>query len=216
VVNRLGLRTLKGKRVSGQTFGQMLRNPPYAGRLRVPRWDMQPARGAFEAIVSEELFERTQAVSEGPSADRHAPRAQQPGIPAPSVRAVWPVRRRSLGGRFSARSFSTCGKRSGRWPARDQNRAKGAGGTEGTEGAARGRVSLPAGDRPCDVPGREGPARPRDRARQDSRARGQTRRDGRRGRRRVRRARAHERGEALAGVLTRAKQRLQQLLFLGV
>ena len=62
-----GLRTLRGKPVSKQTFTQMLRNPVYAGWVQVEGWgDRQ--RGDFEPLVNQELFDTVQSVLSGKSA----------------------------------------------------------------------------------------------------------------------------------------------------
>jgi site-specific DNA recombinase len=60
----LGLRTLTGQKVSGQTFDRMLRNPLYAGHVGVRGWEVSVA-GTHEAIVSKEVFDRVQAVLAG-------------------------------------------------------------------------------------------------------------------------------------------------------
>jgi len=66
IVNDLGLRTTrKGANVTMQTFQQTLRNPIYAGWLTVKRWGVEPRRGNFEPIVSDEVFDRVQAVLDG-------------------------------------------------------------------------------------------------------------------------------------------------------
>lgn len=66
IVSDMGLKTLRGEPVSPQTFDKMLRNRMYAGWLSVASWaDLEPKRGDFEAIISDELFERAQAVLDG-------------------------------------------------------------------------------------------------------------------------------------------------------
>lgn len=66
MMSDLGLRSLRGKPVSPQTFQQMVRNPIYAGLMRVKGWsDYPPQRGSFDPIVSEELFSRVQDVLDG-------------------------------------------------------------------------------------------------------------------------------------------------------
>jgi site-specific DNA recombinase len=59
-----GLRTLKGKPISPQTFGQLLRRGVYAGRITVKGWADRVA-GDFEALVSQETFDKVQAVLDG-------------------------------------------------------------------------------------------------------------------------------------------------------
>ncbi len=60
-VTALGLRTKKGKRLSDQSFASMVRNPIYAGWMRVPRFDFE-GPGDFESIVDRDLFDAAQAV----------------------------------------------------------------------------------------------------------------------------------------------------------
>jgi site-specific DNA recombinase len=60
-VSRRGLLTLKGHRVSPQTFGMMLRNPLYKGQVGVEEWgETYPAR--FESLVTEAVFDRVQSL----------------------------------------------------------------------------------------------------------------------------------------------------------
>jgi len=66
-ITAMGLRTRQGKVVTRQTFQQMLRKPIYAGLLCVPQWGIDRVKGDFESLVSEETFERVQAVLEGRS-----------------------------------------------------------------------------------------------------------------------------------------------------
>ena len=63
-VNALGLRTLKGKPISSESFDRLLRNPRYAGLLSVESWDLQSA-GNYEPLVSVELFQRVQDILTG-------------------------------------------------------------------------------------------------------------------------------------------------------
>ena len=64
IINSKGLTTRNGKRLSGQTFFQLLRKPIYAGILSVPTWGIrQPSNSA--ALVDLETFERVQALLEG-------------------------------------------------------------------------------------------------------------------------------------------------------
>ena len=63
-VTALGLRNYRGEPMSTQVFDGMLVNPLYAGWLVVPQWDVRE-RGAFEPIVSDELFEAVQARLDG-------------------------------------------------------------------------------------------------------------------------------------------------------
>ncbi len=60
-VTSLGLQTKRGKTLSLQSFGTLLRNPLYAGRISVPKWDFE-GLGDFEPLVNAELFARVQSV----------------------------------------------------------------------------------------------------------------------------------------------------------
>jgi DNA invertase Pin-like site-specific DNA recombinase len=63
-MDRRGLRSLQGRRLTSETFNQLLRNPFYAGRLVVPSWGIDRP-GAHLPLVSEELFLRVQALLAG-------------------------------------------------------------------------------------------------------------------------------------------------------
>jgi site-specific DNA recombinase len=66
VITELGLRTRKGGKVSMQTFHQTLRKPIYAGWLTVKSWgDLEPMRGDFEPLVTDDTFKTVQAVLDG-------------------------------------------------------------------------------------------------------------------------------------------------------
>lgn len=76
VLNRLnsqGLRTRRGRPLSPQTFNSLLRNPVYAGRIVVGKFDVATA-GDFEPLVSELLFRRVQArlAGRGLASSRHS------------------------------------------------------------------------------------------------------------------------------------------------
>lgn len=58
-VTALGLRTVRGNKLSAQTFNELLKKSIYCGRIDV--WQ-KGVRGDFESIVPEELFERVQIV----------------------------------------------------------------------------------------------------------------------------------------------------------
>jgi len=63
-VNCAGLQTAKGRPLSQQTFEQLLRKPVYAGWVVVKGWD-EHRRGDFEQLVSQEIFDRVQALLAG-------------------------------------------------------------------------------------------------------------------------------------------------------
>lgn len=54
-VTDLGLRTKKGKAMSPQSFGQMLRRELYTGIIESVAWQLR-IKGAFQSVVSEALF----------------------------------------------------------------------------------------------------------------------------------------------------------------
>lgn len=62
-----GFTMQNGKAISLQTVSKTLRNPAYAGFLRLPSWGVD-VRGDWEALVSEETFNRAQVrlAGEGP------------------------------------------------------------------------------------------------------------------------------------------------------
>jgi len=64
IVSGLGLRTKTGMKLSGQTFGQLLRKPIYVGVLEVKGWSIQKS-GDFPPIVSRDTFERVQLLLDG-------------------------------------------------------------------------------------------------------------------------------------------------------
>jgi len=64
IVTAAGLRTKKNKKLSSQSFSACLKNPIYAGILRVPEWDVE-VRGNFTPLVSESTFEQVQRVLTG-------------------------------------------------------------------------------------------------------------------------------------------------------
>ena len=66
-VTARGLTTQTGKPLTAQSFGALLRNPVYAGWLRVPKWDVS-ARGDFHALVPEAVFRRVQRLLDGKGA----------------------------------------------------------------------------------------------------------------------------------------------------
>ena len=60
-ITALGLRSKRGRPLSLQTFGSMLRNPIYKGLLVVPGFGLTGLRGDFRPLVPELVFERVQA-----------------------------------------------------------------------------------------------------------------------------------------------------------
>jgi len=60
-LNALGLRTLKGKRISVQTFHHILRNAFYAGWVQVKKW-AEMRQGQFEPLIDQATFDKVQAI----------------------------------------------------------------------------------------------------------------------------------------------------------
>jgi hypothetical protein len=59
-----GLRSRKGLTLSPQSFGQLMRNPIYIGKIESPDYGVS-TRGDFEPIVDEATFYRAQGVLDG-------------------------------------------------------------------------------------------------------------------------------------------------------
>ena len=64
MVTDLGLRTASGKLLSQQTLDRMLENPLYAGWMAVQGWGGKQ-RGNFDPLVTQELFDKVQAILRG-------------------------------------------------------------------------------------------------------------------------------------------------------
>ena len=64
VVTRLGLTTKRGRRVSPQTFNEMLRKPFYVGVLEVPKWGIRQPSNA-PALASRAVFDKVQSLLNG-------------------------------------------------------------------------------------------------------------------------------------------------------
>jgi site-specific DNA recombinase len=90
IVTSEGLCSRSGKPLSDKTFHHMLRNPLYAGWVSLKTHpETPPTRGLHEPIVSQETFDRVQAILEG----------RKPLVP----------RRRKLHPDFPLRSLVRCG-----------------------------------------------------------------------------------------------------------
>jgi site-specific DNA recombinase len=59
-----GLRSRKGLKLSPQSFGQMMRNPIYAGKVESPDYGVS-TKGDFDPLVDEATFYRAQGVVDG-------------------------------------------------------------------------------------------------------------------------------------------------------
>ena len=60
-----GLTNRRGKPLTSQAIGMLLRNQLYAGIVDVPEYGVRAKRGDFESLISEELFYRVQAILSG-------------------------------------------------------------------------------------------------------------------------------------------------------
>jgi site-specific DNA recombinase len=60
-VRNWGLTNRRGKPLTSQAIGMLLRNQLYAGIVDVPEYGVRGKRGDFEPLISEELFYRAQA-----------------------------------------------------------------------------------------------------------------------------------------------------------
>ena len=75
----LGLRTRKGRELALQSFHSLLRNPLYAGRIE-SAWGIR-VQGDFEALVSEEMFDRVQQLLRGNGGRSGRHKARNPDFP---------------------------------------------------------------------------------------------------------------------------------------
>lgn len=64
-VTALGLLSRRGRPLTAQTFGTLLRNPIYAGFLDVGSFGLKRTRGDFEALIPDTLFYRVQSALGG-------------------------------------------------------------------------------------------------------------------------------------------------------
>ena len=74
-----GLRSSQGRPLTPQSFGALLRNPIYAGRIVVPKWDMDVRRD-LEPLVSPAMFDAAQPNRDAP-ATKSGPHLDQPDFP---------------------------------------------------------------------------------------------------------------------------------------
>jgi hypothetical protein len=82
IVTTEGLTTRSGKPVATQSFDHMLRNPVYAGWVSLKSDpDTAPVRGLHTPLVTQELFDRVQAVLDGRKPPAIARRKINPDFP---------------------------------------------------------------------------------------------------------------------------------------
>ena len=79
-VTALGLTTQRGRGLSPQTLGALLRNRIYAGWIEVPSFGVS-VQGDFTALVSEELFQRVQKLLDGKGVALKPHRRNHPDFP---------------------------------------------------------------------------------------------------------------------------------------
>ena len=60
-----GLTNRRGRPLTSQAIGMLLRNQLYAGIVDVPEYSIRRRRGDFEPLISEDLFYRVQAILSG-------------------------------------------------------------------------------------------------------------------------------------------------------
>ncbi len=79
-----GLRTRKGRDVSSQTFRAILRNPIYAGRVEVSKWQIS-RDGDFQAIIDKATFGSVQRRLDGKRTETRAYARQRADFPLRSL-----------------------------------------------------------------------------------------------------------------------------------
>ena len=79
-VSELGLRSVRGNVLTPQTFGSMLRNHLYKGRVVVPKWDID-VKGDFEPLIEPSLFDAVQDVLDGRSPSKANRTRNHPDFP---------------------------------------------------------------------------------------------------------------------------------------
>ncbi len=78
--SKLGLRSVRGNLLTPQTFGSMLRNPLYIGRVVVPKWDID-VEGDFEPLIDSSTFHAVQHVLDGRSPSKVNRTRNHPDFP---------------------------------------------------------------------------------------------------------------------------------------
>jgi len=86
-----GLRSRKGLTLSPQSFGQLMRNPIYIGRIESPDYGVS-TRGDFEPVVDEATYYRAQAVLDGRVVVSGPRQRNRPGLSAARLRALRSLR----------------------------------------------------------------------------------------------------------------------------
>ena len=82
IVTDQGLMTASGKRLSPQTLQAVLRNPLYAGWVTLPSDEsFEPVRGLHEPLISQDTFDRVQAILDGRKLTAAPKRKFNPAFP---------------------------------------------------------------------------------------------------------------------------------------
>jgi DNA invertase Pin-like site-specific DNA recombinase len=89
-----GLRSKKGLTISPQSFGQMMRNPIYAGKIESPDYGVS-TQGNFEPLVDEATFYPCPSRPRRPHRRYRAAPTESPRLPAARFRALRHVRSRA-------------------------------------------------------------------------------------------------------------------------
>jgi DNA invertase Pin-like site-specific DNA recombinase len=105
IVTEEGLVTARGLPLSPQTFQAILRNPLYAGLLRLQNdGNSELIRGLHEPIINRELFERVQAILEGRKPNTAPKRKFNPELPLKCFVRCAPCRTPLTGGLAQGRT----------------------------------------------------------------------------------------------------------------
>ena len=83
-----GLTNRRGRPLTSQAIGVLLRNQLYAGIVDVTEYGVRGKRGDFEPLISEDLFYRVQAVLSGRLPSTTPTAAGAPGLPTARLRAL--------------------------------------------------------------------------------------------------------------------------------
>src|SRR5262245_6402868 len=80
-VRSWGLTNRRGKPLTSQAIGVLLRNQIYAGIVDVPEYGVRGKRGDFAPLISEELFYRVQAILSGGASSTVPRKRAHPDFP---------------------------------------------------------------------------------------------------------------------------------------
>ncbi len=80
-LTRLGLRTRRGAKVSGQTFDAVLENQLYIGIIDCPEYGVHSKRGDFEPLIDEKLFYRVRGILQKRIRSIAPPQKSRPDFP---------------------------------------------------------------------------------------------------------------------------------------